>query len=173
MFIPSIAERMFTQPVNRSVPPFSISTLDGRVVSSSDLNGHVTVLAFWATWCAPCLGEMPKIQQAMTRYKDNPKVIFWAVDAGWGGDTIEKARLFSRERGWNLPIAFDATGTASALRVHNPPTFLILDKAGHVRIIHAGYDASEDLAASISRATKDRRVSSGLPEWTCNGQSVN
>lgn len=152
MLIPSLAERMFTQSVDRSAPPFSISALDGRVVNSSDLNGHVTVLTFWATWCAPCLTEMPKVQQGMTRYKGNPEVIFWAVDAGWGGDTIEKARAFSREKGWNLPLAFDATGAASALGVHNPPTLLILDKAGHVRIIHAGYDASEDLATSISRA---------------------
>jgi thiol-disulfide isomerase/thioredoxin len=152
MLMPSLAERMFTQPVDRSVPSFSISTLDGRVVNSSDLNGHVTVLTFWATWCAPCLAEMPKVQQAMTRYKDNPEVVFWAVDAGWGGDTIEKARAFSREKGWSLPLGFDATGAASVLGVHNPPTLLILDKAGHVRIIHAGYDASEDLATSISHS---------------------
>jgi len=152
MLIPSLAERMFTRPVDRSVPSFSISTLDGRVVNSSDLNSQVTVLTFWATWCAPCAAEMPKVEQAMTRYKDNPGVAFWAVDTGWGGDTIEKARAFSREKGWDLPLAFDATGAARALGVHNPPTLLILDKAGHVRIIHAGYDASEDLTTSISRA---------------------
>jgi hypothetical protein len=51
--IPSIAARMFTQPVDRSVPSFSFSTLDGRAVNSSELKGHVVVLTFWATWCAP------------------------------------------------------------------------------------------------------------------------
>ncbi|HEY2546788.1 MAG TPA: TlpA disulfide reductase family protein [Candidatus Acidoferrum sp.] len=152
MLAPSLAERMFTQPVDRPVPSFSISTLDSRVVNSSDLNGHIVVLTFWATWCAPCVAEMPSVQQAMTRYKDNPEVIFWAVDADWGGDTIQKARAFSLEKGWNIPIAFDAAGAAGALGVRYPPALLILDEAGHVRIVHAGYDASENLAASISRA---------------------
>jgi peroxiredoxin len=149
--IPSVAEQMFTQRVDRSAPSFSISTLDGRVVNSSDLRGHITVLAFWATWCAPCIAEMPKVHEAMSRYGHNPEVIFWAVDAGWGGDTVDKARAFSREKGWDFPVAFDTTGAARALGVYGPPTFLILDERGHVRIVHAGYDDSEDLAKSIPR----------------------
>ena len=147
--IPSIAARMFTQPVDRSVPSFAFSTLDGRVVNSSELKGHVVVLTFWATWCAPCMSEMPQVERTMERYKDNPEVIFWAVDAEWGGDTIDKARTFSPAKGWKVPLAFDSTGAARALGVQNPPTLVMFDKAGHLRMVHAGYDASEDLAVNV------------------------
>lgn len=75
MLMPSFAERMFTRSVDRSVPPFSISTLEGRVRNSSDLNGHVTVLTFWATWCAPCLTEMPKVQQVSRELSGLPNRI--------------------------------------------------------------------------------------------------
>jgi thiol-disulfide isomerase/thioredoxin len=147
--IPSIAARMFTQPVDRSVPSFSFSTLDGRAVNSSELKGHVVVLTFWATWCAPCMSEMPQVEQTMERYKDNPQVIFWAVDTEWGGDTVDKARTFSLAKGWKVPLAFDSTGAVRALGVQNPPTLVMLDKAGHLRMVHAGYDASEDLAVNL------------------------
>lgn len=147
--IPLIAARMFTRPVDRSVPSFSFSTLDGRAVNSSELKGHVVVLTFWATWCAPCMSEMPQVEQTMERYKDNPQVIFWAVDTEWGGDNVDKARTLSLAKGWKLPLAFDSTGAARALGVQNPPTLVMLDKAGHLRIVHAGYDASEDLAVNL------------------------
>jgi thiol-disulfide isomerase/thioredoxin len=147
--MPSIAARMFTHPVDRPVSSFSLSSLDGRAVNSSELKGHVVVLTFWATWCAPCMSEMPRVERAMERYKDNPQVTFWAVDAEWGGDTVDKARTFSLDKGWKLPQAFDSTGAARVLGVKYPPTLLMLDKAGHLRMVHVGYDASEDLAENV------------------------
>jgi hypothetical protein len=76
-------------------------------------------------------------------------VIFWAVDTEWGRDTVDKARTFSLAKGWKLPLAFDSTGAVRALGVRNPPTLVMLDKAGHLRMVHAGYDASEDLAVIL------------------------
>jgi thiol-disulfide isomerase/thioredoxin len=147
--MPSVAARMYTHPVDRSVPSFSFSTLDGRAVNSSELKGHVVVLTFWATWCAPCISEMPQLEQTMERYKDNPQVIFWAVDTQWGGDTVDKARTLSLAKGWKVPLAFDSMGAVQALGVRYPPALVILDKAGQLRMVHVGYDASEDLAENL------------------------
>lgn len=148
--MPSMAARMYTHPVDRSVPSFSFSTLDGRAVNSFELKDHVVVLTFWATWCAPCMSEMPQVEQTMERYKDNPQVIFWAVDTEWGGDTVDKARTLSLAKGWKVPVAFDGTGAVRALGVRYPPALVMLDKAGQLRMVHVGYDASEDLAANLS-----------------------
>ena len=150
LLAPLVTARLSTRSVDRPVSSFSIATLDGRVVNSSDLRGHVVVLAFWATWCAPCLSEVPQVEQVAARYKNNPLVVFWAVDSDWGGDTIEKARAFSVEKRWSIPIAFDTAGVRQALGVDNLPRLIVLDKTGHMRIVHAGYDASEHLATSIS-----------------------
>jgi thiol-disulfide isomerase/thioredoxin len=150
LLAPLLTARLSTHSVNQPVPSFSLSTLDGRVVNSSDLKGHVVVLAFWATWCAPCLGELPQVEQVAARYKDNPLVVFWAVDSSWGDDTIDKARAFSAEKRWTVPLAFDTTGAAQVLGVDNLPRLIMLDKTGHMRIVHAGYDASEQLATNIS-----------------------
>ncbi len=149
---PLLAARFSTVSVESPAPlsSFSISTLDGRLVNSSDLSGHVVVLAFWATWCSPCLSELPQVERVAAQYKNNPLVVFWAVDSDWGGDTVDKARTFSAEKKWSIPVAFDSTGAAKALGVENLPRLLILDKRGRVRIDHKGYDASEHLASGLS-----------------------
>jgi peroxiredoxin len=151
MAIPVLMERWSSEEVNRPAPSFSFATLDGKPVSSADLRGHVVVLAFWATWCVPCRQELPHLQKAYEQYKGNSNVTFYAVGGPWGGDTIEKESAFANQMRLNLPLAFDSHGTAQGLGVSTFPALVILDGAGHVRMIHNGYDASEHLARHISR----------------------
>ena len=66
-------------------PAFSLETPERKTVTSAQLRGHVVVLAFWATWCAPCRQELPDLQKVYERYKHNPNVAFFAVDGPWGG----------------------------------------------------------------------------------------
>jgi peroxiredoxin len=133
-----------------SVPAFALSGLDGSPVKSSDLRGHVVVLAFWTTWCLPCNWEFERLYQ---RFQNNPEVTFWAVDADWGGETAAKAKLFLESKQLHMPAAFDSGGAARALGVvESLPTMVILDQQGQVRIIHYGYDASEHLETVVSKA---------------------
>jgi thiol-disulfide isomerase/thioredoxin len=66
---------------------FKLPDLDGRQVSSAELKGSVVVLDFWATWCGPCLAEMPTFNALHAKYAGRGvKVIGIAVQSGWAED---------------------------------------------------------------------------------------
>jgi peroxiredoxin len=149
--IPLVMARLSTEQVNRPAPAFSFDTFDGEPVTSADLRGRVVVLAFWATWCPPCRQELPELQKVYEQYAGNSKVTFYAVGGPWGDDTAEKESAFAKQTKLNLPLAFDSRGTARALGVSTYPALIILDAAGRIRLVHSGYDGSENLARHISR----------------------
>lgn len=149
--IPALMAMLSSQHVNRPAPAFSLLTADGKSVTSTDLRGHVVVLAFWATWCEPCRQELPDLQKSYEQYKGNPNVRFYAVGGPWGEDTIEKESAFLNQVSLNLPLAFDSRGLEEGLGLHGFPVLVILDGIGHVRMIHSGYDASEHLARFVSK----------------------
>ena len=66
---------------------FKLPDLDGQQISSADLKGSVVVLDFWATWCGPCLAEMPTFNSLHAKYAGRGvKVIGIAVQSGWAED---------------------------------------------------------------------------------------
>jgi len=147
--IPLLITRWASTAIDLPARSFSIMTFTGRTVSSADLKGHVVVLAFWATWCAPCRQELPELQQAYERYKGSRNVTFYAVDGPWGGDDIAKASAFASRINVALPLAFDPRGAAKALGVQGFPAVVVLDGRGRIRLFHDGYDASEGLAREV------------------------
>jgi len=150
VFLPPIIGTLSNEHVNIPAPEFSLTTQDGKLLTSSELKGHVVVLAFWATWCEPCWQELPRVQSVYFSHRGNPKVLFWAVNAYAGGHTEELARSFATRMKLALPIAFTANETARRLGVDGYPALILLDGSGRVRLIHSGYDASERLEGNLS-----------------------
>src|SRR6266404_3624113 len=72
---------------SRSAPSFRLPDLRGQKIDSSDLHSRVVVLDFWATWCVPCVGEIPTFNQLQEKYgPQGVKVIGLAVQSGWARD---------------------------------------------------------------------------------------
>lgn len=66
---------------------FKLPDLDGQQISSADLKGNIVVLDFWATWCSPCLAELPTFNSLHAKYAARGiKVIGIAVQSGWAED---------------------------------------------------------------------------------------
>ena len=55
---------------------FTLDKMSGGVLDVEDLKGKVVFINFWATWCPPCIAEMPSIQKLYDKYKDNPEIAF-------------------------------------------------------------------------------------------------
>jgi len=70
-------------------PPFTKMTVDGRTIDLSELHGSPVIINFWATWCAPCLTEMPELQAVYEKYRAKGLHLL-AVNLGESPDTIQK-----------------------------------------------------------------------------------
>jgi len=148
--VPRLATRIATRQMSAAAPVFSIRKLDGTVVNSADFRGSVVVLDYWATWCPACRREMPELEKLYQRYRANSRISFWAVDVQTGGETPEKARAFMQNAGYTLPIALGSENSSQALNPEGFPSLVIIDTTGRVRLIHTGYDRSEQLQARLS-----------------------
>jgi len=82
-------------------------------------------------------------------------VIVVAIDSGTEGDTWDKVHAYASRKGLAIPIAIDSPDgespgpAARSLSVPSLPALYVLDKEGNLRVIHIGYEASEDLEHSL------------------------
>jgi thiol-disulfide isomerase/thioredoxin len=126
-----------------------LTTLSGEQASLS-LTGAVTVVHFWASWCAPCRKELPLLDDIRARY-DAEGVRFAAISV----DTdSEKLRRFLQEVPVSLPIFVDGpSGVARALDLPSLPYTLVLDTNGRTVLSTAqsGDSAMKAISQSIER----------------------
>ncbi|MFB4313729.1 TlpA family protein disulfide reductase [Actinomadura sp. 21ATH] len=128
------------KPAERKAPPQAAgTTLDGKKIAPADFQGKITVVNFWASWCAPCRGEAPSLEQ-VHKETEGKGVRFLGVAFK---DGQENAKAFERRFKVTYPSLFDADGQITlAFREVPPnaiPTTLVLDRQGRVaaRIIGA------------------------------------
>jgi thiol-disulfide isomerase/thioredoxin len=68
-------------PVSRAVHRFVATDLDGQRWTTADLRGRVILLDFWATWCAPCLAEMPRLKSLRSKHsRDDFEIVGISLD---------------------------------------------------------------------------------------------
>jgi len=118
--------RMGAAPVpGNPAPEYSARTLDGESLALADLSGQVVVLNVWATWCGPCVREMPGLQKLHEDYADAGLVVVGAsIDRGQAEASV---RRFLKERDLTFTILLDPDQTvAQRFRTLGvPETFLI------------------------------------------------
>lgn len=135
---------------NAPAPEFELTGADGGKIKSSDLAGKIVLINFWATWCSKCLQELPQFDKVYQTYKDNDNVTVLAVDLGSDGESLEKAKKFIAKKGYEWNTAFDAdTSAFSKMKLEDIPATVILDRSGNIRLIHTGYNATEDFALKM------------------------
>ena len=119
--------------VGTQAPEFTARDLGGGAMSVSDYEGHVILLNVWATWCAPCLEEMPSMQNLYEEFSDEDfEILAVSVDAPFGesdqaGRPGGDLAAFARDLGLTFPILGDPQGRVQAVfqTTGVPETFLI------------------------------------------------
>lgn len=116
-------------------PPASFNSLDGKTLDLASLKGKVVFINFWATWCPPCIAEMPSINSLFKKMKGNDKVVFLMVDAD---NTLKSAEEFMKKSKFNLPVYGPAGALPQELFMGSLPTTVIINKKGEIVFKHEG-----------------------------------
>ena len=137
----------------RAVAPFSFTLADGTARSLADYAGQGVVLNLWATWCAPCVAEMPALDELARRVRpDQVAVLALSSDRG-GAGPVE--RFYRKVGVRNLAVLLDPGAAATrALGARGLPTTLLLDREGRerARLEGAADWAGADALVLIRRA---------------------
>jgi thiol-disulfide isomerase/thioredoxin/dienelactone hydrolase len=137
---PSGAPATAAQPDNRGLQPYVgdpsaptlvLAGLDGRTYDLARYRGHVVLVNFWASWCPPCVREMPSMQRLEKKLRGKPFAIL-AVNTA---ESPQDVRAFLGRHRIHLPVMIDADGsTVKRWKVFVFPTSFVIDTEGRIRL---------------------------------------
>ncbi len=138
-----ISERQKTSSLSLSLK--AIHT--GEDFDLNDKKGNVILINYWATWCPPCIGEMPSLQNLYNDYKDKVTFVFLT------SDKKEKVTKFYNDNNYNLPTYNMISIPSAEINTRSLPTTFIIDKNGKIAYKDTG--ASNWNSASVRNMLDD------------------
>lgn len=121
------------EPEKNASYNFSLTNVSGKKVDFSAFKGKTVFLNFWATWCPPCIAEMPDIQDLYT--KSNGEVAFVMISLD---DDPDKARRFLERKGFDLPVYFLSSVLPSVYNPSSIPTTYVISPDGKIVMTRHG-----------------------------------
>jgi len=123
------------------VPDRTFATFDGRELSLTELTGTPLVVNFWASWCPPCVAEMPDLERVHTELGDDVRFIGLNTQ-----DSLQQAETLVTQTGVTYDLGLDPEGALfSDFEVVAMPTTFFVDDAGAIVHRHAGLLTEQQL----------------------------
>lgn len=129
-----LADSKMAKPEFNMAPSVLFKDGEGKTIDISKQKGKVLFINFWATWCPPCIAEMPSIAKLKSEIGDKD-ILFLMVDVD---NKYKKSKEFMDKHKYNLPVYSPAGSIPSDLLSGAIPTTVIVDKEGRVVGRHEG-----------------------------------
>jgi cytochrome c biogenesis protein CcmG/thiol:disulfide interchange protein DsbE len=144
------------RPIGRgkTAPAFSLPRIDGEPgnLALGTLRGHVVLLDFWASWCAPCVKMMPTLHQLYGEWRSRG-VEFVGINSDGPGASVEQFRSLMHAHSY--PMVIDTDGEVGDLyKLKALPHMVLVGADGTVRRTFSGYTAKAELAAALAEAVR-------------------
>ncbi len=140
---PSAAPTIATEASEMAGKGFQMKSLSGETVSLESLKGKVIFMNIWATWCPPCIAEMPNIQSLYEKVGSD-KIAFVMLSVDQGG--VDKVRKFIQKKGYTFPVYLPASPIPQEFDSPAIPTTFIISPDGKIVAKQEGmakYDTKE------------------------------
>ncbi len=144
LFYPALSE-------SSAAPDFTAEVNDGSSFILSDHDGEVILLNFWATWCDPCVKEMPTFQKIYEEYGDKIQIL--AVNLSEDKYTVD---TFISDAGYTFPVAYDENGEiGNKYPSDGIPYTVVIGKDGKVASIFLGSNGADEQYKKYRSALKE------------------
>ncbi|OBX27021.1 AhpC/TSA family protein [Gelidibacter algens] len=138
--------------LDEEAPTFTLKDTKGKDVSLEALKGKTVILDFWATWCGPCIASFPGMQEVVTKYKDDDKVVLLFVDTFERDKNREKMVVdFIKENDYDFHVVYDNEiegsnnfEVAEKYDISGIPTKVIIGPDGRMKFKSVGYNGSNE-----------------------------
>lgn len=121
--------------VGKPAPDFQFQSPEGQATSLGNLRGKPVILNFWATWCYPCVYEMPYLQQVHEEWAAEGLVLL-AINIG---GTSSQVKHFLQSHNLSLPVLLDTKqDVARRYGIQYIPTTFFIDKDGVIKAVRVG-----------------------------------
>ena len=127
--------------LTEAAPAFRTRDIDGKEISNKSIQGRITLINFWGTWCPPCKAEMPALARIYAEYRTRGVTV---IGVAGKEDSVESLRKWCNLRGVSYPQVTDADADEMELvfgNIHEVPVSFIIDKHGRMR---RRYDGERD-----------------------------
>lgn len=137
-------QRLEKEILDYPAPEFlsNIVDLTGRPLPAHFLKNKTVILDFWATWCVPCINEMPYLQRVYDKYKQDSNVVFMVINSG-SNNSLQDARQWWGNKKFSFPIYYNTDrGIGEKLGFNLIPATYIIDRNGQVRFKTLGFEGA-------------------------------
>jgi len=133
--------------LGKPAPDFQFAGPEGHSISLSDLKGSPVLLNFWATWCGPCRGEMPYLQEIYEKWQVMG-VVLLAINIMESPSEVDN---FMQSQGFTFPVLLDSDGAIAAqYGIKYIPTTFFIDTGGIVQEVREGaFQSTEEIEESL------------------------
>ncbi len=138
------------------LPDFTLPDLDGQPVTLSDFRGKTVLLDFWATWCPPCLEQVPRLNEFWRTHRDGGQVVVIGVAVDVEGAEVVGPWVAEHQVEYTIVIGDEAV--ARSFGTIGFPTLAVIAPDGQVDSLHVGLIEISELEEIVASVRAHRSI---------------